>query len=90
MVLRLFLLECLVFAISADHIDSGQYFRKISSENDVIADNAVFLNEEFFKCQKSQSCVVNRRGVEKKEEWRKVSTEPACKFFKHSDYDSAK
>ena len=79
--LPLLLFLSLTTAICADRVDSGQYFSKISSENDVIADNAAFLNEEFFKCQKSQSCVVNRRGVKNMEKWEKVSTEPVCKFL---------
>ncbi len=80
--LAFILLECLIVATSADHVDSGQYFKKISGENDVIADNAAFLNEDFFKCHRSQSCVVNRRGVRNKEKWEKVpNNEPVCKYF---------
>ncbi len=85
MMLPLLLFLSLTTAICAHRVDSGQYFSKISGENDVIADNVAFLNEDFFKCQKSQSCVVNRRGVKNMEKWEKVSTkvstEPVCKFL---------
>ncbi len=79
--LRLFLIICLIVAISSDHVDSGQYFKKISGENDVIADNVAFLNEEIFKCHRSQSCVISRRGVQNTETWEKVTKEPACKLL---------
>ncbi len=80
--LAFILLECLIAATSADHVDSGQYFRKISGKNDVIADNAAILNEDFFQCHRSQPCVVSQRGVRNKEKWEKVPNNgPVCKFF---------
>ncbi len=78
----LILLECLVVVISADNVaDSGQFYRKIGSEQGAIATDSTFINADFFNCQQSHSCVEAGREAKKTERWGKVSSEQACKYL---------